>query len=125
MDLTTFTFSEDSNYRRERCIVNNLFVFKSLLTTSNNVLPLCLKQNFLPVIKIFTEGEGDEIKSRLPFKIFSTLCKMDLNSEASINYFPSLISGSIGSCHYQRAEWAPSIGFARNEFATVSISLQC
>ena len=39
----------------------------------NNVLPLYLKQTFPPMIWIFTEGEGDEIKSRLPFKIFFTL----------------------------------------------------
>ena len=49
------------------------FWFKSLLTMTSNVLPLRLKQNFLPIIWIFTEGEGDEIESRLPFKIFSTL----------------------------------------------------
>ena len=56
--------------------VNKLFVFKSLLTTSNNVLPLHLKQTFLPIISIFTEDEGDGIKSRLPFKIFLTLIKV-------------------------------------------------
>ena len=39
---------------------------------SSNVLPLHLKQTFLPIIWIFTEGEGDGIKSRLLFKIFST-----------------------------------------------------
>ena len=39
----------------------------------SNVLPLRLKQTVLPIIWIFTEGEGDEIESRLPFKIFSTL----------------------------------------------------
>ena len=50
--------------------VNKLFVFKSLLTTPSNVLPLHLKQAFLPIIWIFTEGEGDRIESRLPFKIF-------------------------------------------------------
>ena len=53
--------------------VNKLFVFKSLLTMPSNVLPLHLKQTFPPMIWIFTEGEGDGIKSRLPFKIFSTL----------------------------------------------------
>ena len=37
---------------------------------SSNVLPLRLKQTFPPKIWIFTEGDG--IKSRLPFKIFST-----------------------------------------------------
>ena len=53
--------------------VNKLFVFKALLTTPSNVLPLHLKQIFPPMIWIFTEGEGDRIESRLPFKIFSTL----------------------------------------------------
>ena len=51
--------------------VNKLFVFKSLLTTPSNFLPLHLKQTFLPIIWIFTEGDG--IEFRLPFKIFSTL----------------------------------------------------
>ena len=53
--------------------VNKLFVFKSLLTTPSNVLPLHLKQTFPPIIWIFTKGEGDGIESRLSFKIFSTL----------------------------------------------------
>ena len=53
--------------------VNKPFVFKSLLITPSNVLPLHLKQSFQRIIWIFTEGEGDLIKSRLPFKIFSTL----------------------------------------------------
>ena len=52
-------------------IVNKLLKTKSLLTTPSNVLPLHLKQTFLPIIWIFTEG--DEIESRLPIKIFSTL----------------------------------------------------
>ena len=34
-------------------------------------LTLHLKQTFSSIIWIFTEGEGDGIKSRLPFKIFS------------------------------------------------------
>ena len=42
-------------------IVNKLYTIKSLLTTLNNVLPLHLKQTFLPIIWIFNEGEGDEI----------------------------------------------------------------
>ena len=54
--------------------VNKLFVFKSLLTRANNVLHLHLKQAFPPIIGIFfTEGEGDGMESKLPFKIFSTL----------------------------------------------------
>ena len=51
----------------------NFFVYKSLLTMPINVLPLHLKQTFLPIIWIFTEGVGDGIESRLPFKIRSTL----------------------------------------------------
>ena len=50
-----------------------IIVLKSLLTTPNNILPLHLKQSLPPIIWIFTEGEGDGIESRLPFKIFSTL----------------------------------------------------
>ena len=46
---------------------------KSLLPMPSNVLPLHLKQTFPPKIWIFIEGEGDGIKSRLSFKIFSTL----------------------------------------------------
>ena len=52
------------------------FVFKILLTMPSNVLPLHLKRTFPSMIWIFTEGEGDGIKSRLPFKIFSTLLKI-------------------------------------------------
>ena len=48
-----------------------MFVFKSLLTMPSNILPLHLKQTFPPIIWIFTEGESDWIKSRLPCKIFS------------------------------------------------------
>ena len=40
---------------------------------SSNVLSLHLKQTSLPIIWIFTEGKGDGIKTRQPFKIFSTL----------------------------------------------------
>ena len=59
--------------------VNKRFVFKSLLTTPSNVLPLHLKQTFPPIIWIFTETEGDWIKSRLPFKIYSTLLVTNWN----------------------------------------------
>ena len=48
--------------------VNKLFVFKSLSTMSSNVLSLHLRQIFPLIIGIFYEGEGDGIKSRLPFK---------------------------------------------------------
>ena len=39
----------------------------------SNDLPLHLKQTFPPITWIFTEGEGDGIESRVPFKIYSTL----------------------------------------------------
>ena len=64
--------------------VNKLFVFKSLFTTPINVLHSHLKQTFPPIIWIFTEGEGDRIESRLPFRIFSTLQKVQEFSR--INY---------------------------------------
>ena len=56
--------------------VNRLFVFKSLLTTPSNILPLHLKQTFPPMIWIFTDSEGDGIESELPFKKFSTLIQI-------------------------------------------------
>ena len=73
--------------------VNKFFVFKSLLTTPSNVLPLHLKQTFPPITRIFTEGEGDGIKSRLPFKIFSTFGVFTLVN--SIIEFMSLITFAI------------------------------
>ena len=51
-----------------------------MLATPSDVLSLHLKQTFPPKILIFTEGEGDGIKSRLPFKIFSTIT----NSKSTI-----------------------------------------
>ena len=44
------------------------------MTTPSNFLLLHLKQTFLPIIWIFTEGDG--IKSRFPFKICSTLYRL-------------------------------------------------
>ena len=44
----------------------------------SNVLFLHLKETFPPIIGIFTEGDG--IKSRLPFKIFSTLIDFEFIS---------------------------------------------
>jgi hypothetical protein len=54
-------------------VVNKLLITKSLLTSPSNVLPYYLNQTFPPIIRIFTEGEGDEINSRLSSKIFFTL----------------------------------------------------
>ena len=39
----------------------------------SNVLPLHLKQTFPPIIRIFNEGEGDGIESRIRFKIYTLL----------------------------------------------------
>ena len=50
-----------------------IFVFKSFLTSLCNVLPYFLRYSFLPIVWIFTESEGNRIKLRLPFKLFSTL----------------------------------------------------
>ena len=85
-------------------IVNKLFVFKRLLTTSSNVLPLHLKQTFPLVIWIFTEGEGDGIESRLPFKIFSTLL---------INLY--LIFSRFYKYHRQWYVWMSCLWRANNE----------
>ena len=53
--------------------VNKLLKTKSLLTSPNNVLPYYLQKPFPPIIWIFTESEGDGIKSRRSSEIFSTL----------------------------------------------------
>ena len=86
--------------------VNNLFVFKSLLTMPRNVLPLGLKQTFPPVIWIFTESEGDGIESRLPFEIFSTLQILPLLEVLLVLRFPYMFPYTIPkqpdqNCKYQ------------------------
>ena len=53
-------------------IVNKLFIYKSLLTTPNNVLTSHIKQTYPSMIWIFIEGEGDRVEFRRPFKIFFT-----------------------------------------------------
>ena len=68
-------------------IVKKLLTFKRLLTTHSNVLPLHLKQTFLPIIWIFIEG--DRIESRLHFKIFSTLMKQ-IRNYSFFFYLPAL-----------------------------------
>ena len=59
-------------------VVNKHLDTKSLLTIPSNVLPLPINRpahqaNFPAHDLIFTEDEGDEFESRLPFRIFSTL----------------------------------------------------
>ena len=74
--------------------VNTLLNTKSVLIMPSNVLLLCLEQTFPPKIWIFTEGEDDEIESRLPFKIFFTLKKLRKESLKVIffRYFLSATS---------------------------------
>ena len=63
----------------------------------SNVLPLHLKQNFLPKIWIFTEGEGDGIESRLSSLISSTLKKFSTVETISFKLIanPSTIDALI------------------------------
>ena len=75
--------------------VNKLFVFRSLLTTPSNVLPLHLKQTFPPIIWIVTEG--DEIKSRLPFKIFFTLNENPFRTDQNKHQISREKSGLVDS----------------------------
>ena len=68
----------------------------------SNVLPLRLKQTFPPIIWIFTEG--DEIKSRLPFKIFSTLMLWAWMlwtwiSWINVTQFPKMCGSFIAQVH--------------------------
>ena len=53
--------------------VHKLFVFKNFVYNVQHCFAFTLKQTFPHRIWIFIEGEGDGIKSRLPFKFFSTL----------------------------------------------------
>ena len=58
-----FTWGNKTNH----CwLMSTKFLFSKFLL-------LHLKQTFLPIIWIFTEGEGDGTESRLPFRIFSNL----------------------------------------------------
>ena len=61
----------------------------------SNVLPLHLMQTFPPIIWTFTEGEGDEIESRLPFKIFTTLKSCE-NLLLKQNRFQHIIWDKLG-----------------------------
>ena len=67
-------------------VFNKLLNTKSLLSMSSNVLPLSLKQTFPPIIWIFTG-----IKSRLTFKIFSTLFKSLKNTLKKLNFRMGLL----------------------------------
>ena len=87
-------------------VVNKPLNTKSLLTMPSNVLPLRLKQTFLPIIWIFTEG--DAIKSRLPLSIFSTLSKL---------CFVTLVSFPIAA---EAAIYGKIQNYLREVFNTVS-----
>ena len=70
-------------------------VNKLLKTKSFNVLPLHLKQIFLPIIGIFTDGEGDMIESRLPFKSFSTLTQNPQYGQGHLSLNKVYVSGGL------------------------------
>ena len=57
----------------------------------SNVLPLHLKETFLPIIWIINEGEGDGTESSLPFKIFSTLFQQKKNKKKQSVIIPTNI----------------------------------
>ena len=48
------------------------FCFQKFVDNAQQYLHLHLKQTFPPIIWIITEGEGDQIDSRQPYRIFST-----------------------------------------------------
>ena len=81
-------------------IVNKPFVFKSLLTTPSNVLPL---QKAAAIQMLTTQWRVYKIKSALPFKIFSNLTFFFLRgdesdySEDDLNMNRSDESGSSAS----------------------------
>ena len=49
------------------------FCFQKFVDNSQQCFDFTPQAKFQPIIWIFTDSEGDGIKSRLPFKIFSTL----------------------------------------------------
>ena len=67
-------------------IVNQRFTFKSLLTTTSNVLPLHLKQTFPPIIWIFIEGEDDGINSGYLFYFIKSWKVEKLSREIAGNH---------------------------------------
>ena len=72
LDLIPSPISENSNILTGKFTCGNK-AKHCCQQTPSNVLPLHLKQNFLPIIWIFTEGEGVGMESMIPYKIFFTL----------------------------------------------------
>jgi hypothetical protein len=56
-------------------VANKLFCFQKFVGIAQQCFALLpqVKFTFLPIIQIFTEGEGDGIESRKSYQIFSTL----------------------------------------------------
>ena len=52
------------------------FFFQKFVDNAQQCFAFTPQTNFPTQIWIFTKGEGDGIESRLPFKIFSTLCAL-------------------------------------------------
>ena len=104
-------------------VVNKLLKTKSLLTTPSSLLPLHLKQTFPPIIWIFTEGDG--IKSRLPFRIFSTLNKYEyVQSEMRLSlahFFITLIIWSTWGFEVFLRSWTTSTKDCRSSRPAIII----
>ena len=92
----------------------------------SNVLALRLKKIFLPIIWIFTEGEGDGIESRQPFKIFSTLLpwqsKIHLSFYSIYLYLLSLQHYSEYRSTYKWHEFTPNTSASLPAASTASAS---
>ena len=54
-------------------MISTDFCFQKFVDNGQQCSPFTLQANFPAHSLNFTEGEGDEIESRLPFKIFSTV----------------------------------------------------
>jgi hypothetical protein len=79
-DSSASSFSKNCatiDFRLEGVMAKHCWALSTNLLLSK-VLPLHLKQTFLPIICIVTEGEVDRIETRILFKIFSTLPQIPL-----------------------------------------------
>ena len=99
--------------------VNKLFVFRSLLKTSNNVLLLHLKPTFPSIIWIFTDCDCDGIETRLAFRIFSTLKTNDPSKKISPHYTIGRKEGGLAHLEVDLA----NCSLAGEPFDRISVAL--
>ena len=101
-DTITFTFRENSDCFQESLldVIRQNIAGWCQQTFENKKQTFCFqkfvddahKQCFLSTIWIFTKGEGDGIKYRLPFKIFPTLNRLGITLAPAIS--------TIGKRHF-------------------------